>query len=144
MQPNPLLELAAELLREVFKFQQPADAVVSDIFSRASRARVRAIGKHVLAETTYGVLRQRSAVRAPRSVRRTGARERRLAIIGWHGDAEAALQAALSPAGDCNGSSRLVAIDQFGTGAAALRHNLPEWLAECATELARVTISGRW
>jgi methionyl-tRNA formyltransferase len=57
MHPNALLELAAELLREVMKFDAAADGVVSAFFRRQ-----RSLGpreRHALAETTYAVLRRR-------------------------------------------------------------------------------------
>ena len=57
MHPNALLDLATELLRQVLKLDQPADAVVSAFFRKH-----RGLGqreRHSLAETTYAVLRQR-------------------------------------------------------------------------------------
>ncbi len=124
MHPNALLELAAELLRQVFKFQQPADAVVSTFFREH-----RSLGprdRQTLAETTYGVLRQRLLFEHL-AQSGAGARERRLAIIGWQGS-DAALQGALSP-GERQWLEQLAAIDRSAL-APALRHNLPEWLAE--------------
>ncbi|KAB2869681.1 MAG: SAM-dependent methyltransferase, partial [Burkholderiaceae bacterium] len=57
MHPKALLEQAAELMRAVLAFEQPADAVVSAYFRqhRALGARER----HALGETVYAVLRQR-------------------------------------------------------------------------------------
>ena len=124
MHPNALLELTAELLREVFKFQQPADAVVSTFFRDH-----RALGpreRQTLAETTYGVLRQRLLCEHL-AQNGAGVQERRLAIIGWQGS-EAALQAALSRA-ERQWFEPLAAIDRSAL-APALRHNLPDWLAE--------------
>ena len=57
MHPRALLELAAELLRDVLAFDAPADAVVSTFFREH-----RALGpreRHALAETVYAVLRER-------------------------------------------------------------------------------------
>ena len=57
MHPNALLDLAAELLREVMQFEAPADGVVAAFFRRQ-----RSLGpreRHALAEMTYAVLRRR-------------------------------------------------------------------------------------
>ena len=61
MHPNALLDLATELLRNVLKFDAPADSVVSSFFRlhRALGARER----HALAETVYHVLRRRATER---------------------------------------------------------------------------------
>ena len=126
MHPNALLELAAELLREVFRFQQPADAVVSTFFRDH-----RSLGprdRQTLAETTYGVLRQRLLFEhLALSGADADVRERRLAIVGWQGS-EAGLQAALSPA-EQQWLEQIAAIDRSAL-APPLRHNLPEWLAD--------------
>src|SRR5512139_2051303 len=58
MHPKALVDLAAELLREVLKLDAPADKLVSSFFRRH-----RALGareRHALAETVYAVLRRRS------------------------------------------------------------------------------------
>ena len=124
MHPNALLDLATELLRDVLKFQQPADTGVSAFFREH-----RALGsreRQALAETTYGVLRQRSMFQHL-AQSGTGALERRLAIIGWQGD-DAVLLSALTP------PERLWR-EQIGTIDRSalpqhLRHNLPAWLSE--------------
>jgi 16S rRNA (cytosine967-C5)-methyltransferase len=123
MHPKALLNQAAELLRAVMAFDQPADAVVSAYFRRQ-----RALGardRHALAETVYAVLRRRlwlqHAVQDGR-----GALERRLATAGWQGDART-LQAALEP----HERDWLAGLQKKAPADAPdkLRHNLPDWLA---------------
>ena len=124
MHPNGLLDLATELLREVLKFQQPADKLVSAFF-----AKHRALGpreRHALAETTYGVLRERSVLHHLAQSGK-GPLERRLAIAGWQGGA-GDLRAALNPA-ERAWFEQIGAIDRTALPE-PLRHNLPEWLAK--------------
>jgi 16S rRNA (cytosine967-C5)-methyltransferase len=63
MHPNALLDLATELLRQVLKLDQPADAVVSAFFRKHRDLGPRE--RHTLAETTYTVLRQRLLLAPP-------------------------------------------------------------------------------
>jgi 16S rRNA (cytosine967-C5)-methyltransferase len=123
MHPKALLNQAAELLRAVMAFDQPADAVVSAYFRRQ-----RALGardRHALAETVYAVLRRRlwlqHAVQDGR-----GPLERRLAMAGWQGDART-LQAALEP----HEWAWLAGLPKEPPADAPdkLRHNLPDWFA---------------
>jgi 16S rRNA (cytosine967-C5)-methyltransferase len=123
MHPKALLNQAAELLRAVMAFDQPADAVVSAYFRRQ-----RALGardRHALAETVYAVLRRRlwlqHAVQDGR-----GPLERRLAMAGWQGDART-LQAALEP----HERDWLAGLPKKAPADVPdkLRHNLPDWLA---------------
>jgi 16S rRNA (cytosine967-C5)-methyltransferase len=123
MHPKALLQQAAELLRAVLKFEQPADAVVSAHFRRQ-----RALGardRHALAETVYAVLRRRLWLQHL-AQSGSGALERRLAIAGWQGDGRT-LQAALEP----HEAAWLAALPAEPAGDAPdkLRHNLPDWLA---------------
>ncbi len=123
MHPSALLDLVTQLLRRVLAFEQPADAVVSAFF-RAHRA-LGARERHALAETVYAVLRQRLLLQhLARSGR--GALERRLAMLGWQGDA-GALRAALG-AQEQRWLDEVLAIDR-ATLPDKLRHNLPDWLA---------------
>lgn len=128
MHPNALLDLSAELLRAVLKFDQPADAVVSAFFRqhRGLGARER----HSLAETTYTVLRQRLLLQ---HLAQSGAGplERRLAALAWQGDGSF-LRAALAPAEQ----AWLDAVAQIdrATLPEKLRHNLPDWLAGALQE----------
>jgi len=123
MHPNALLDLATGLLRTVLQLDKPADAVVSEFFRRH-----RALGpreRHALAETTYAVLRRR--LQLPSLAQGGGgALERRLAILGWQGDA-GPLLAALGPA-ERAWRGQVQAIDT-ATLPDKLRHNLPDWLA---------------
>ena len=123
MHPNALLDLATELLREVLRFEQPADAVVSAFFRRQ-----RALGareRHTLAETAYTVLRRRLLLQHL-AQGGSGALERRLAILGWQGG-DTFLRGALGP----HEQQWLAQVRAIDTAALPekLRHNLPDWLA---------------
>ncbi len=124
MHPNALLELETELLHHVLRFEQPADSVVSDFFRHH-----RLIGsreRHTLAETTYTVLRQRLLFQHLAQSGK-GEIERRLALLGWQGNA-AFLRAALKPE-EVVWLEQVQAVDRASLPD-RLRHNLPEWLAE--------------
>jgi 16S rRNA (cytosine967-C5)-methyltransferase len=123
MHPAALLDLATELLRAVLKFDTPADSVVSAYFRQH-----RALGsreRHVLAETTYAVLRQRLLF-AHLAQSGAGPLERRLAVLAWQGNGPA-LRAALS-APEQAWLTHTEQIDR-STLPEKLRHNLPDWLA---------------
>ncbi|MFO1294723.1 MAG: RsmB/NOP family class I SAM-dependent RNA methyltransferase [Rubrivivax sp.] len=125
MHPNALVDLAAELLRGVLRFEQPADAVVSAFF-RGHRT-LGARERHALAETTYAVLRRRLlfehlARGGP------GAPERRLALLAWQG-APAVLERVLAGhEGERQWLAAAQAVDRDALPD-KLRHNLPDWLA---------------
>ena len=124
MHPNALLDLAADLLREVMTFQAPADGTLSAFF-RAHRGlgpRVR----HALAATVYAVLRRR-LLYEHLAQSGAGPLPRRLAVLGWQGGEEA-LRRALAPE-EAQWLQRVRAIDPASL-APKLRHNLPDWLAE--------------
>jgi 16S rRNA (cytosine967-C5)-methyltransferase len=136
MTPRQLLEACSALLREVLTFQAPADAVVSAFFRKQ-----RALGtreRHTLAETTYAVLRRRLLFQHL-AQSGSGASERRLAILGWAGDA-AFLRAALSP-DEQAWLERVQAIDRSAL-APKLRHNLPDWVSQPL--LAQLGEAGFW
>ncbi|HET9206319.1 MAG TPA: RsmB/NOP family class I SAM-dependent RNA methyltransferase [Burkholderiaceae bacterium] len=123
MHPKALLQQAAELLRAVLAFAQPADAVVSAHFRRQ-----RALGardRHALAETVYAVLRRRLWLQHLAESGR-GPLERRLVLAGWQGDARI-LQTALEP----HETQWLASLPDAPPADAPdkLRHNLPDWLA---------------
>jgi 16S rRNA (cytosine967-C5)-methyltransferase len=123
MHPNALLELATDLLHKVLRFDAPADGVVSDFFRQH-----RVLGqreRHTLAETTYDVLRHR-ALYQHLAQSGQGEMERRLAILGWQGNA-GFLRAALTVA-EQQWLDRVQAVDRQALPD-KLRHNLPEWLA---------------
>lgn len=122
MHPKALLDACAELVRLTLTFEHPADAVVSRYFRehRALGPRERA----TLAETVYTVLRKKLLYeQLARSG--SGPKERRLAILGFHGPRDF-LKSALSEqertwVDACDG----VRDDEL---LEPQRHNLPEWL----------------
>lgn len=123
MHPKALLDACAELVRLSLLFEHPADSVVSRFFRdhRNLGPRERA----TLAETTYNVLRQK--LRFEYLARSgSGAKERRLAILGFHGPRDF-VKSALTD----QERNWLDACDAV-TDADLMephRHNLPEWLA---------------
>lgn len=124
MHPNALLELTTELLHRVLRFDAPADNVVSDFFRQH-----RGLGqreRHTLAETTYTVLRQRLLFQHLAQSGK-GEMERRLALLGWQGNA-AFLRAALQDH-EVQWLEKVAQVDRSALPD-KLRHNLPEWLAE--------------
>jgi 16S rRNA (cytosine967-C5)-methyltransferase len=132
MHPTALLDLATELLRAVMKLEQPADGVVSAFFRQHRQLGPRE--RHTLAETTYTVLRRRPLLMHLAEL--GGGRKpdalgvplmRRLAILGWQGN-EAFLRAALAP-DELAWLARAQAVKPDNLPA-ALRHHLPDWLAE--------------
>ncbi len=123
MQPKALLDLATDLLREVLKLDQPADAVVSN-FMRANRA-LGPRERHALAEMVFTVLRQRLLFQ---HLAQTGygAPARRLALLAWP-VTDTTLAPALTDA-----EARWLAESRLVDRASLpdkLRHNLPDWLA---------------
>jgi len=94
MHPNASLEAATELVHRILRFEHPTDRVVAEFFreSRSLGARER----HALAETAYAVLRKLPLYRHL-AQSGSGETERRLAILGWQGNA-GFLRAALSDA----------------------------------------------
>ena len=128
MHPNSLLDLCAELLRQVLRFEAPADGVVSKFFRAHPALGPRE--RHTLAETGYEVLRRRLLFQhfAQGS---SGPVERRLAILGWQGDA-GFLRAALQPH-ELQWLEKCQAVD-LSTLPDKLRHNLPDWLAGALRE----------
>lgn len=124
MHPNALLELTTELLHRVLRFESPADNVVSDFFRQH-----RGLGqreRHTLAETVYTVLRQRLLFQHMAQSGK-GEMERRLALLGWQGNA-AFLRAALQDH-EIQWLEKVSQVDRTALPE-KLRHNLPEWLAE--------------
>lgn len=124
MHPQALLEACAELTGRVLRFDHPADAIVSRYFRehRSLGPRERA----TLAETVYTILRKKLLFEhLARSG--SGARERRLAILGFHGSRDF-LKTVLSDAE----KRWLDACDAVAPSElmAQHRHNLPDWLAQ--------------
>ncbi len=132
MHPNALLDLASELLREVLRLDRPADGAVSAFFRQQRQLGPRE--RHTLAETTYFVLRRRpllmhlAELGGDRKPNALGVPlMRRLAILGWQGN-DAFLRAALAP-DELAWLARAQAVKPDNLPA-ALRHHLPDWLAE--------------
>jgi len=124
MHPKALLDSCAELVKLCLTFEHPADAVVSRYFRehRSLGPRERA----TLAETAFAVLRKKLLFeQLARSG--SGPKERRLAILGFHGQRDF-LKSALSE----SEKIWLDACDRVQPDAlmAPHRHNLPAWLAQ--------------
>ncbi len=138
MTPRQLLDACTVLLREVLRFEAPADGVVSAHFRK-----MKALGpreRHTLAETAYAVLRRRLLYQhLAQQAAPQGDATRRLAILGWAGEA-AFLKAALSPE-ELQWFAKVQAIDR-GTLAPKMRHNLPDWISQPLT--ARLGEQGFW
>ena len=123
MHPNALLDLSTALLREVLKFDQPADIAVAAFFRRNRTLGTRE--RHALAETVYVVLRQKLLLQQL-AQSGSGAVERRLAILAWQGS-DTFMRSALAPheqtwLGEAGLVDRSTLPDKC-------RHNLPDWLA---------------
>ncbi len=135
MHPGALLDLTSELQRAVLKMDQPADGVVSMFFRKHSALGAR--DRHVVAETTYALLRRRlryahlaqQGLAAPVAgkVADPHAHSRRLVMLAWQGDTST-LQAALS-ASEKAWLERVLSID-VNALPDRLQHNLPDWLAQ--------------
>ena len=135
MHPKALLEACADLVGLVLKFDHPADAVVSRFFRehREFGPRERA----TLTETVYSVLRKKLLF-DHLSPSGSGSKERRMAILGFHGPRDF-LKSALN-----DGEKRWLDNCDAVDGADLLerhRHNLPEWLV---TPLKAQLGSGFW
>jgi len=124
MHPQALLDVCTELVRLTLKFDHPADAVVSHFFRehRGLGQRERA----TLAETVYTVLRKKLLF-DHLSPSGSGPKERRMAILGFHGPRDF-LKSALSE----QEKRWLDQCDQIKPEdlMERHRHNLPEWLVQ--------------
>jgi len=124
MHPKALLDACSELVKLTLRFEHPADAGVSRFFrdNRSLGPRERA----TLAETVYTVLR-RKLLFDHLSPSGSGPKERRMAILGFHGPREF-LKSALTEQekrwlDDCDSIKPDDLLDRH-------RHNLPEWLVQ--------------
>ncbi|MBS0428747.1 MAG: RsmB/NOP family class I SAM-dependent RNA methyltransferase [Proteobacteria bacterium] len=122
MHPKALLDACATLVGLVVKFDHPADAVVSRYFRDNRQLGPRE--RTTLAETVYTVLRKKLLFDhlAPSG---TGPKERRLAILGFHGPRDF-LKSALNDTEKrwldaCDAVAPADLLERH-------RHNLPEWL----------------
>lgn len=128
MHPKVLLEACTELVGLVLKFEHPADATVAHFFRahRSLGSRERA----TLTQTVFNILRKKLFFDhcAPSG---SGAKERRLAILGFDGTRDF-LMAALSD----QEKKWLAQCDQLKEAdlLERHRHNLPEWLAQLLKE----------
>jgi 16S rRNA (cytosine967-C5)-methyltransferase len=124
MHPKALLDACAELVKLVLRFEHPADSVVSRYFrdNRAMGPRERA----TLAETVYTVLRKKLLF-DHLSPSGSGPKERRMAILGFHGPRDF-LKSALTDQekswlDQCDSIKPADLLERH-------RHNLPEWLVQ--------------
>ena len=124
MHPKALLDSCAELVRLALRFDHPTDAIVSRYFREHRNLGPRE--RATLAETVYTVLRQKLFFDhlAPSG---SGAKERRLAILGFHGPYDF-LCGALNPQekkwlDECKKVQPTDLMERH-------RHNLPEWLVQ--------------
>jgi len=124
MHPKVLLDACAELVRLTLTFEHPADAVVSRFFrdNRGLGPRERA----TLAETVYTVLRKKLLFdhMAPSG---SGPKERRLAILGFHGPRDFLKAALTDQEKNWLDQCYAVTVDDLME---RHRHNLPEWLVK--------------
>ena len=124
MHPKVLLDACAELVRLTLTFEHPADAVVSRYFrdNRGLGPRERA----TLAETVYNVLRKKLLFDhlAPSG---SGSKERRLAILGFHGPRDFLKSALTDQVKNWLEQCDTVSPDDLME---RHRHNLPEWLVQ--------------
>ncbi|MEJ7688681.1 MAG: RsmB/NOP family class I SAM-dependent RNA methyltransferase [Variovorax sp.] len=122
MHPKALLEACADLVGLVLKFDHPADQVVSRFFRdhRELGPRERA----TLAETVYTVLRKKLLF-DHLSPSGSGSKERRMAILGFHGPRDFLKSALTDPEkrwlDNCDAVKQEDLLERH-------RHNLPEWL----------------
>ena len=123
MHPKTLLVACADLVALTLRFDHPADAIVSRFFREHKSLGPRE--RATMTETVYNVLRKKLLFDhlAPSG---SGAKERRLAILGFHGPRDF-LVAALS-------DQEKTWLEQCDSIRVAdlmerHRHNLPEWLA---------------
>ena len=124
MHPKVLIDACAELIRLTLTFEHPADAVVSRFFrdNRGLGPRERA----TLAETVYTVLRKKLLFdhMAPSG---SGPKERRLAILGFHGPRDFLLGGLTDQEKNWLEQCDSVKPDDLME---RHRHNLPEWLVQ--------------
>ncbi|TAG36263.1 MAG: RsmB/NOP family class I SAM-dependent RNA methyltransferase [Polaromonas sp.] len=123
MHPKALLDSCSELLKQVLKFDHPADMVLSRHFREL---RLGPRERATLAETIYGVLRKKNLY-AYLAQHGSGAPERRLAILGFAADREF-LKSALTDQ-EIDWLSRCDRVKPEDL-MELHRHNLPNWLVE--------------
>jgi 16S rRNA (cytosine967-C5)-methyltransferase len=124
MHPQALLDVCTELVRLTLKFDHPADAIVSRFFRdhRGLGPRERA----TLAETVYTVLRKKLLF-DKLALSGSGPRERRLAILGFHGPRDFIKSVLTEQEKQWLDHCDRVRPDELLD---MHRHNLPEWLVQ--------------
>ena len=130
MNPNALLELTTELIHRTLQFRHPADSVLSNFFREHRTLGQRE--RHTLAETAYTLLRQKLLYQHLAKSGR-GEIERRLALLAWQGN-EGFLRGALN-AEEQQWLAKTAEVDRAQLPP-ALRHNLPDWLADRLMSIA--------
>jgi 16S rRNA (cytosine967-C5)-methyltransferase len=117
------LDTAADLLKQVLRFDHPADAVLSRYF-REHRLGPRE--RATLAETVYAVLRKK-ILYTYLAQSGSGALERRLAILGFAAERDFLMSALYAPE-----KQWLQHCDQVRPSELMdlHRHNLPQWLVD--------------
>ena len=131
MHPKTLLVACSDLVAQTLRFDHPADAIVSRFFREHKSLGPRE--RATMSETVYTVLRKKLFFDhlAPSG---SGSKERRLAILGFHGPRDFLFGALTEQE-----KTWLEQCDQVK--AADLmerhRHNLPEWLAAPLKEQLR-------
>jgi 16S rRNA (cytosine967-C5)-methyltransferase len=127
MHPNALLDSCSELIKQVLKFDHPADMVVSRHF-REQRLGPRE--RATVAETIYTVLRKKSLF-TNLAQAGSGPIERRLAILGFAAERDFLLGALNDQEKDW-----LSRCDQVKSSdlMELHRHNLPQWLVDSLRE----------
>ena len=127
MHPNALLDSCSELIKQVLKFDHPADMVVSRHF-REQRLGPRE--RATVAETIYTVLRKKSLF-TNLAQAGSGPIERRLAILGFAAERDFLMGALHDQEKDW-----LSRCDQVKPSdlMELHRHNLPQWLVDSLRE----------
>ena len=123
MHPKALLDNCSELLKQVLKFDFPADMVLSRFFREL---RLGPRERATLAETIYGVLRKKNLY-TYLAQHGSGPPERRLAILGFVSDREFLKSALTEQEIDWLARCDQVKPDDLME---LHRHNLPPWLVE--------------
>jgi 16S rRNA (cytosine967-C5)-methyltransferase len=123
MHPNALLDSCTVLLKQVLRFDHPADMVVSRHF-REQRLGPRE--RATVAETIYGVLRKKNLY-TYLAQHGSGPAERRLAILGFAAERDFLLGALTDQEKDWLARCDQVKPEDLME---LHRHNLPAWLVE--------------
>ena len=124
MHPKALLDACSELVALTLKFDHPADGVLSRFFREHRGLGTRE--RNTLTETVYAVLRKKLLFdhMAPSG---SGPRERRLAILGFHGPDDFLRSALNEQEKKWLDQCRQIRIDDLMD---RHRHNLPDWLVQ--------------